>query len=161
MKSRTGTHADKEDIVSVRRCGYYLQGLLSGTFALVELPNVLLPSFASHLERLQRLLDTPDFAFASHIAPPAAITPEANQAPVYTRSEGFEFDMTCLQDSATGKDGTCLKIRSTQHIQGGSPEEPLLAALKDQTTLDAGQALALVENLNRGLAFTMGPPGTG
>ena len=170
MKSRTGTHArasiqlslaDKEDVASVRRCGYYLQGLLRGTFALVDLPNVLLASFTLHLERLQKLVDTPDFAFASHVAPAAATTPEVTQAPVYTRSEGFEFDMTCLQDAAIGKDGTCLKICPTQHSQEGLLKESLLEALKDQTTLDAGQAVALVENLNRGLAFTQGPPGTG
>ena len=170
MKSRTGTHArasiqltlaDKEDVASVRRCGYYLQGLLKGTFALVELPNVLLASFKLQLERLQKLVDTPDFAFASHIAPAAVNTPEVTQAPVYTRSEGFEFDMTCLEDAATGKDGSPLKIRPTQDSQEESSKELFIETLKERTTLDAGQAVALVENLNRALACTMGPPGTG
>ena len=170
MKPRTGTHArasiqlsfaDKRDTASVRRCAYYQQRLMRGTFVLVELPNVLLAGFALHLERLQKLVDSNDFAFAAKIAPSSRVSTEAAQAPSYTKGAGFEFNMTNLKAPSTGPVGTCLSMRPTQFNDGATAKEAILVALKNETTLDEGQAVALVENLNRGLAFTLGPPGTG
>ncbi len=72
------------------------------------------------------------------------------------------YDLTLLQDS--GKKGVFppplhlppFKPGEQSHVQ-----ERWLQELRDKTTLDEGQAIALCENLNRDLAFTQGPPGTG
>ncbi|MCJ1476027.1 hypothetical protein MMC13_004691 [Lambiella insularis] len=168
MKSRTGNHtrssiqlsfADSEDIAAIRRCAYYMHGLIKATFVLVDLPNVLLPSFALHLDRLQKLAISRDFSFAAHIAPSSPTENMAMAPPSYATANGFKFKLNNLKSS---KDD--IAPFEMQPIQSdGQPNDPgaILEALRTRTTLDQGQALALYESLNRGLAMTQGPPGTG
>ena len=166
MKSRTGNHtraaihlsfADKDDTQSVSRCAYYMHGLIKASFVLVDLPGVLLAGFALHLDRLQKLAVAPDFAFASQIAPQDYSGHIEIQPPSYASGGDFKYNLQELQTKQN--DGTPLSIRP---IRSDSRNEDLcmtLQALKTQTSLDEGQAVALYENLSRELGMTQGPPG--
>ena len=168
MKSRTGNHsraslqltfADKNDIAGVRRCAYYINGLIKASFVLVDLPGVLLAGFALHLDRLQKMAIKPDFAFASQIAPTSFAEPYAISPPAYATGKDFEFNLQDLQAPKHGNDSFTMRTKGSDGSSGNCIAD--LEALRNKTTLDEGQAVALYESLNRGLAMTQGPPGTG
>ena len=167
MKHRTGNHsraaiqlsfADRHDIASIRRCASYMRRLIKATFVLVDLPNVLLAGFALHLDRLQKLATAPDFAFASQIAPsePSEIVPVL--PPKYATRANFKYNLQDLR--AEKNDVASFTMRPTQSTLTNDSQSTI-DALMARTSLDQGQAVALFENLNRGLAMTQGPPGTG
>lgn len=84
------------------------------------------------------------------------------QAPVYTTSSDFMYDLTLLQDPGKrGVPSAPLHLPAFRPGEQNQVQERWLQELRNKTTLDEGQALALCENLNRDLAFTQGPPGTG
>ena len=168
MKPRTGNHsraaiqlsfADRNDIPSIRRCVYYMHQLIKATFVLVDFPSVLLPGFALHLDRLQKLALGPDFAFASEIAPREPPAFVSVLPPKYARAPNFYYN---LQDLRSEKDDRATFIMRPPQLMGLLDESrSTLQDLMIRTSLDQGQAKALYENLNRGLALTQGPPGTG
>lgn len=168
MKPRTGNHsraaiqlsfANREDVTSVRRCAYYMHGLIKASFVLVDLPNVLLPGFAHHLDRLQKLAIVPDFAFATQIAPSSPSDNTIMSPPSYATSQGFKFNLHDLKSSKD--DGASFEMQPVKPDAEYNDSSTILEALRTRTSLDQGQAVALYENLNRGLAMTQGPPGTG
>jgi hypothetical protein len=71
----------------------------------------------------------------------------------------FRFDLASLRDLQDGK-GKCL-LPAEGILTSPDELNRFLYELWRDTTLDKGQALALIENLSRELAFTQGPPGTG
>lgn len=116
--------------------------------SLVEFPGILLASFQSTLQALQRMSRTLDLPFAELIAPDVQ-SPHtlATQPPAYTRRRGFKFNLSCL----TG--GEPLEL---------TPGKPLdFEKLRKTSTLDEAQQVAVVQALSMGLALIQGPPGTG
>ncbi|MCJ1282587.1 hypothetical protein MMC26_001912 [Xylographa opegraphella] len=168
MKSRTGNHkraavqltfADRHDTASISRCAAYMQRLIKSSFVLADFPKVLLAGFASHLDRLQKLALDPDFAFASRIAPcdPSAIVPVL--PPKYATGLNFQYNLQALR--AQRDDKASFTMRPTRQTDANDKFQLLVEELISNTTLDRGQAVALVETLSRDFAMTQGPPGTG
>ena len=167
MKPRTGNHsrasvqlvfANPNDIAAVRRCAYYIDGLINASFVLLDLPNVLLAGFALHLDRLQKMAIKPDFAFASQIAPTNSSKTTVISPPAYATGKDFQFNLQDLQAQEQRSRSFTMRTKGSDGSSGNCVAD--LKALKDKTTLDEGQAVALYESLNRGLAMTQGPPGT-
>ena len=134
-----------------------LDRLLEGSdekLSLVEFPGVLLPAFRPTLEALQSMSETLDVAFADILAPTSTpANPDRNitvQPPTYATRPGFSFNLAAVTTS-----GTALR-----YIPGVKAEETI-AQLQMHSTLDLGQAEAVVSSLSRSLALIQGPPGTG
>ncbi|MCJ1432454.1 hypothetical protein MMC27_001810 [Xylographa pallens] len=168
MKTRTGNHsraaiqlsfADRQDILSVRRCAFYMHRLIKATFVLVDLPNVLLAGFALHLDRLQKLALDPNFAFSKQIAPTNVSDVLTILPPKYATGPNFQYNLQDLR--AEKNDRAVFTMRPTQHGSVKGESQATIEALLARTSLDRGQAAALHDSLNRGFAMTQGPPGTG
>ncbi|OTA83205.1 hypothetical protein M434DRAFT_378439 [Hypoxylon sp. CO27-5] len=117
--------------------------------SLVEFPGVLLPSFKPTLSALQRLSKTLDLPFTDLLAPisdgPTQVT---IPMPLYATKPGFVFNLKCL----TSDESDLLF----------SPQDaPDPFELCARSSLDEGQAIALLNSLKRSLALIQGPPGTG
>ncbi|KAI7270370.1 hypothetical protein KC345_g7443 [Hortaea werneckii] len=122
--------------------------------SLVEFPGVLLPAFQPTLRAMQRLSATLEVPFADVLAP---VSTTANptrdieiQPPNYATRPGFEFDFSAV---TTG--GEALRFTPGRDIEG------VAAELARHSSLDHGQARAVVSSLSRSLALIQGPPGTG
>lgn len=122
--------------------------------SLVEFPGVLLPAFQTTLRAMQRLSETLEVPFADVLAP---VSTTANptrhieiQPPNYATRPGFEFDLSAV---TTG--GEALRFTPGRDIEG------LAAELAQHSSLDHGQAKAVVSSLSRSLALIQAPPGTG
>lgn len=88
-----------------------------------------------------------DIARSRRASPSDAIAP-----PVYTTMPGFEFDLSVLLENG----GPCaLDVRDPQSVAEA------VKVLREHSSLDNTQALALVETLGREVALINGPPGTG
>ncbi|KAF3059448.1 NFX1-type zinc finger-containing protein 1 [Daldinia childiae] len=117
--------------------------------SLVEFPGILLPSFKPTLSALQQIFRTLDLPFAELLASSADGPTEVNiPPPLYATKSGFVFNLSCLTS-----DGNELKFPPEGPI---NPEE-----LCSRSSLDEGQATALLNSLKRSLALIQGPPGTG
>ncbi|KAI0848817.1 P-loop containing nucleoside triphosphate hydrolase protein [Daldinia vernicosa] len=117
--------------------------------SLVEFPGILLPSFKPTLSALQQIFMTLDLPFSELLAPSSDGPTEANiSPPLYATKPGFGFNLRCLTI-----DGNDLKFSPQDTI---NPEE-----LCSRSSLDKGQATALLNSLKRSLALIQGPPGTG
>ena len=116
--------------------------------SLVEFPGVLLASFQSTLQALQKMSRSLDLPFADIIAPDTqSPNTMAMQPPAYTQRRGFRFNLSCL----TGGEPLVL-----------TPGQPFdFEKLRKNSTLDDAQQAAVVQALGTGLAFIQGPPGTG
>ena len=135
--------------------------LLVASFVLVELPGLLLPGFGLHLGKLQKLAESPVIAFGSQVAPTTTSLKHVLSPPSYAAGNDFQYDLNGIRSDVAICRNSTLSIRPMPH-SGHDPQiGNVLRDLKDQTTLDDGQAIALYESLSRGLAFTQGPPGTG
>ncbi|KAI7220673.1 hypothetical protein KC333_g2243 [Hortaea werneckii] len=122
--------------------------------SLVEFPGVLLPAFQPTLRAMQRLSETLEVPFADVLAP---VSTTANptrdveiQAPNYATRPDFQFDLSAV---TTGE----KVLRFTP----GRDVESVAAELAQYSSLDHGQAEAVVSSLSRSLALIQGPPGTG
>lgn len=124
---------------------------------MVEYPKVLLAGFYHCLKQLQALLHKHTLPFLEHIAPSTDTQVLKVEPPAYARKDGFQFDLSRLKKSQATEDRRKLLMPGREDLDS----QPVLIKLRDHTTLDRGQAQALVENLRRELAFTQGPPGTG
>jgi hypothetical protein len=168
MKSKTGNHsrasvqlsfADRSDSLGVRRCVHYTQGLLQGTFVLVDLPNLLLNSFVHCLKRLQKFAVTPAFAFSKYLTPSGSSNCVTFPPPAYASASGYEFNLGDIR--AQKKDSAPIRLQPRKSATTEEEVYATLELLKTQTTLDQGQAVAFYDSLSQALAMTIGPPGTG
>ncbi|KAI2777836.1 P-loop containing nucleoside triphosphate hydrolase protein [Daldinia loculata] len=117
--------------------------------SLVEFPGILLPSFKPTLSALQQIFLTLDLPFAELLASSADGPTEVGiSPPLYATKSGFVFNLRCLT-----LDGNDLKFSPQGAI---NPQE-----LCSRSSLDEGQATALLNSLKRSLALIQGPPGTG
>ena len=122
--------------------------------SLVEFPGVLLPAFQPTLRAMQRLSETLEVPFADVLAPVSTIANSTRdieiQPPNYATRPGFEFDLSAV---TTG--GESLRFIPGRDMEGVAVE------LAHHSSLDHGQAKAVVSSLSRSLALIQGPPGTG
>lgn len=128
------------------------------SLALVEYPKLLYAGFSNALHRLQEMSDD-SYSFSHYISPALEIYHNHSaqlipvQLPSYSRRSDFAFDLQPL----TGRSDSLFTLRD---LCTDKLAETLLH-LAHHTTLDAGQARALLCSLTRELAFTQGPPGCG
>ncbi|KAL7619742.1 hypothetical protein AAE478_010284 [Parahypoxylon ruwenzoriense] len=123
--------------------------LPSNQRSLVEFPGILLPSFKPTLSALQQIYNTLDLPFTDLLAPPLDDSAEANiPPPLYAMKPGFAFNLESLTF-----DKSDLMV-SPQNSP--DPQE-----LCKRSSLDKGQATALLNALKRSLSLIQGPPGTG
>ncbi|KAK0303252.1 hypothetical protein LTR82_017616 [Friedmanniomyces endolithicus] len=122
--------------------------------SLVEFPGVLLPAFKPTLQAMQSMSETLDVPFGDILAP--ASTPDnpgrhTNVVPpTYATKPGFSFDLSSITYA-----GSALQLTL------GTNTEDMIDQLTRCSTLDQGQAEAVVRSLSRSLALIQGPPGTG
>ena len=179
MKFKTGNHerasvrlalTDPDDTGKVREMAYYAQNIYDDVkLFLVDLSSILPVSFVLHLDRLQKLSISEDFAFRDKLAPKDPLEHFALEAP--THEKGFKYNLNCLKkDPANDLEDFCMTPHSIDVSNTSyQPSQPRLSQedkktieqLKERTTLDEGQATALFEALNRDLPLIQGPPGTG
>ncbi|KAH8702683.1 hypothetical protein GQ44DRAFT_732776 [Phaeosphaeriaceae sp. PMI808] len=133
------------------------QALGDNTYAqlsLVEFPGVLLPSFEPTLKAMQRISGSLDMPFPHILAPTS--TPENPdreidiQPPLYATKPGFKFDLSKI---TTGN--APLYFAPSDSIKDAADQ------LAQMSTLDLGQAEAVVSSLAHSVALVQGPPGTG
>ncbi|KAL8658342.1 MAG: hypothetical protein Q9226_001086 [Calogaya cf. arnoldii] len=131
-------------------------------FVIVEFPKVLVAGFYWILKHLQFLSSSnTEIAFSKLIAPFDAQRIEPIAAPAYSNSGSFPFDLSVLQGADKLDCPNPPQIDPEFMLLEPGKQQNIIENLCSATTLDHGQALALCENLSRGLAFTQGPPGTG
>ena len=125
-----------------------------GHMELVEFPGVLVPAFLPTLIALQKMSKTLDLPFADLILQTSTgIDKEATVAPPeYATAADFRFDLKAVST----QEETYLHVKAD-----GSHDDFDMKEFKASTSLDSGQADALIASLSRGLAITQGPPGTG
>ena len=105
-------------------------------------------------------LSEEEMAFSPLIAG-NSITDGSNEPPKYKEGEDLTYDLRVLRNQDNAQREDTLTLRPRNHFHNQQAQQPILNALRHETTLDDGQAKALCETLSRGLAFTQGPPGTG
>ncbi|KAL8853505.1 MAG: hypothetical protein Q9221_001664 [Calogaya cf. arnoldii] len=131
-------------------------------FVIVEFPKVLVAGFYWILKHLQFLSSSnTEIAFSKLIAPFDPQRLESIAAPAYSNSGSSPFDLSVLQGADKLDCPAPPKIDPEFMLLGPVEQQNIIENVCSTTTLDHGQALALCENLSRGLAFTQGPPGTG
>lgn len=146
----------------MRRLLYNKKGLLSEKFVLIEFPGVLLTGFSFCLKHLQDLSrNEEEIAFSSLIAPSTATMSPSNPPPRYTTATDFSYKCGILQQENKAEGLSALALDPNLVASNPKHQKGFIEILRQNTTLDDGQASALCENLCRGLAFTQGPPGTG
>ncbi|KAI9675804.1 MAG: hypothetical protein M1829_003229 [Trizodia sp. TS-e1964] len=141
----------------VRRIVSYAKSEYHGTFLLVEFPKTLLAGFSHCLKQLQQQINLNTLPFSDYITSPGfSLQPKVIKPPAYSLVENFSFNLNCLklQDSKNPDDLKLPVYEPDQRIS-------YINLVKNETTLDEGQAEALCDNLTRELAFCQGPPGTG
>ncbi|MCJ1462198.1 hypothetical protein MMC07_000798 [Pseudocyphellaria aurata] len=171
MKVRTGNElrasillsfADRQDIEAVRRLLYIMQGHLLERFVLVEFPGALLAGYSFCLKKLQELSgNKTEIAFSSLIAPSDSSSSPIPAQPRYTTAKNFTYNCDVLRSAEYHEKYSQMTLNPELMRTNETYHKEFLRLLAEQTTLDNGQAVALCENLCRGLAFTQGPPGTG
>lgn len=132
--------------------GVMLRAFQSGQPAqrsLVEFPGILLPSFKPTLSALQQIFKSLDIPFADLLAPSSDGPAEVSiPPPLYSTKPQFKYNLKCLTS-----DGENLLFSP---YDTPDPQE-----LCSRSSLDEGQAIALLNVLRRSLALIQGPPGTG
>lgn len=155
------TFADPSNVDAVRRLLYNSQGLLHERFVLVELPSTLYAGFYWTLKQLQNQSQGEDpIAFLDTIASGPGVSPEVSP-PKYTSAEGFAYQLDVLRQKGTFEGKDSLVLKPNDLVANEELKYDFIDTVCRETTLDRGQAVALCENLCRGLAFTQGPPGAG
>ncbi|EZG72218.1 putative NF-X1 finger and helicase domain protein [Gregarina niphandrodes] len=135
----------------------YRRQHMKSDLRLVEFPGVVLESFRSTLEALKSMARSMTMPFAQFLAPEDPARALQVPPPTYSLAPDFAFDLSCLKkrdgdfSSRTVTEGPLLKVGETFDV----------AELEEVTTLDHGQAVALINALQRSIALIQGPPGTG
>jgi hypothetical protein len=132
-----------------------LSQVVSGTSyvqqSLVEFPGILLAAFEPTLKAMQRMSDSLDMPFSHILAPmPTHEKEMLVKPPMYATKPGFRFDLSTI---------TCGN-RSLSFAPSDNMTEATVQ-LADNSTLDMGQAEAVISCLARSFAIVQGPPGTG
>ncbi|KAF9548776.1 hypothetical protein EC957_005710 [Mortierella hygrophila] len=126
---------------------------------MIEFPGSF---FEGHRTTLRTLRDSRPsvLPFGKYIALTGEDTSRSHRAsapgvidpPVYTAMPGFKFDLSVLLENG----GLCtLDVRDPQSVNQA------VTVLRERSSLNNTQALALVETLGREVALISGPPGTG
>ncbi|KAL8982515.1 MAG: hypothetical protein Q9177_005248, partial [Variospora cf. flavescens] len=172
MKPTTGNHlrasvvasfADPQDTDAVRQTLYGLKGHgPKQKFVIAAFPNVLVAGYFWILKHLQHLSSSnAEISFSDFIAPSSAQSKLPIGVPAYSENDASTFDLSILQDPIKKGIEQAPKVGSQFLESTLADRNTLIDNICLATTLDQGQAIALCENLSRGLAFTQGPPGTG
>lgn len=140
------------EVEKVLNCfGPARQSTPDAQYALLEFPGVVLPAFEPTLAALQNMSAIGDFPFADILAPlvQSSDAPSEAAIPAYAAGPGFRYDLSPIT-----RDGAEFFLH---------PDGVLDAAkeLTEASSLDHGQAQAVVSALTRSLALIQGPPGTG
>ncbi|KAL9107511.1 MAG: hypothetical protein Q9227_007613 [Pyrenula ochraceoflavens] len=162
--------AERDNTDDLLRITRNIQGLGTSRFVLVEFPGALYAGFRYHLKKLQEL-QTTDIAFSEQLAPrsqrqrsivnslsepsPGQNLPFQNPPllkPAYTSHPDYEVNLKPLT-------GVEQRLPITAFEEGS--REATIEFLRDHSSLDDGQTVALCDTLSRDIAFTQGPPGTG
>ncbi|GAB7354884.1 hypothetical protein MBLNU459_g5523t2 [Dothideomycetes sp. NU459] len=122
--------------------------------SIVEFPRVLLPFFQPTLQAMQRIVERADIPFSDILAPvPSYVNSDRKievGPPTFATKPGFRYDLSSITSSKEH-----LYFSRTDSI------EHTAALLAQKSTLDLGQAEAVVASLTRSVALVQGPPGTG
>ncbi|KAK3618085.1 hypothetical protein LTR22_026493 [Elasticomyces elasticus] len=122
--------------------------------SLVEFPGVLLPASRPTLEAMQSMSVALDVPFGDILAPTSTSNSPDLQfsviPPVYATTPDFSFDLSSITSGG-----------SALHLVLGTNTDDTIDRLTRRSTLDRGQAQAVVQSLSRSLALIQGPPGTG
>lgn len=141
---------------------FVLHSLLSQALAdtasvqrsLVEFPGILLPAFEPTLKAMQRMSETLDMPFSDILAPTSSTDGGERESdiaqPTYATKPGFQFDLSSIT-----QDNTPLSFMPDQNIARAADR------LAELSTLDPGQAVAVISCLARSFGIVQGPPGTG
>ncbi|KAJ5338531.1 hypothetical protein N7452_005259 [Penicillium brevicompactum] len=122
--------------------------------SLIEFPGVLLASFEPSLKALQTMKAKEDLPFPELLAP-WSLNPSNSPktwTPLYASQSGFAYNLRCL-----------LNTDVNFYVQPGDfpTQRKQTQYLQENSTLDHGQASALIRCLNRRIGLIQGPPGTG
>ncbi|KAH7090017.1 AAA domain-containing protein [Paraphoma chrysanthemicola] len=127
---------------------------LSVQRSLVEFPGILLPAFKPTLKAMQRMSENLDMPFPNILAPASTTYAGGRESdisqPTYATKPGFRFDLSSITHN-----NTPLSFIPGQNIARAADR------LAERSTLDLGQAVAVVSCLERSFAIVQGPPGTG
>ncbi|KAI1880421.1 hypothetical protein JX265_002042 [Neoarthrinium moseri] len=118
---------------------------------LIEFPTVLLASFKPMLSALREVHGSHGVPFGDllvSVRQPQNPSATNIPPPAYTIKNKFEFDLSCIT-----LDGGRFAYNPRK--------EPVVDELCRRSSLDEGQAKALLNTLRRRLALIQGPPGTG
>lgn len=131
-----------------------IEGSGYAQLSIVEFPGVLLPSFEPTLKAMQHISETLDMPF-SHILAPASGPEHPNeemdvQPPTFATRPGFKYDLSKVTTA-----------NEAFHFTPGEDITDAAAKLAQSSTLDLGQAQAVIGSLARSFAAIQGPPGTG
>ncbi|KAF2680876.1 P-loop containing nucleoside triphosphate hydrolase protein [Lentithecium fluviatile CBS 122367] len=138
--------ADEKDARIIAE--YYTGRKSNRGLTLLEFPKVLIQAFQPTLASLQSMIGKKDLPFTDLLASSGEHIVSHIEPPVYSKQEGFRFDLSCLTS-----ENTPLAL---------SPNQPFdLQELVKSSSLDEKQGEALVHALTRRLAIIQGPPGTG
>lgn len=122
--------------------------------SLVEFPGILLPAFEPTLKAMQRMSQDLDMPFSQILAPMSSLDEGVREAyiepPVYATKPGFKFDLSKITRNNT----------PLWFVPGHDMSEAAIL-LATKSTLDTGQAQAVISCLARSFAIVQGPPGTG
>lgn len=143
----------------------FFHGQYALEMSLVEFPAILVPAFQPTLAALQNMSARLDMPFADVLVQDPADMPGNTDPgdvggptglrcvppPAYALANTFEFDLSAVSDSS-------MRLKLDVN---GRPVEFDKEAFKRSTSLDAGQAEALIHSLCHCFAITQGPPGTG
>ncbi|KAI9781350.1 MAG: hypothetical protein M1816_002396 [Peltula sp. TS41687] len=127
----------------------YLINRIHSQKSLVEFPGVLLPSFRPTLQALQEMSRHGEVPFAEFlVSSPGQKEETYILPPAYALQDRFRFDISCL-------------LNNGGHLILSPREQFDFQTLREGSTLDDAQGVALVNALCRRLALIQGPPGTG
>ncbi|KAF2092264.1 P-loop containing nucleoside triphosphate hydrolase protein, partial [Saccharata proteae CBS 121410] len=114
---------------------------------LVEQPGTLVPSFKPSLDVLQEYSQTRNMPFADLLCCSGQTGLITMAPPAYSNDE-FRFNLRSIM-----KDGRSAFLTPHKHFE--------MDVLREGSSLDEGQAKALVNALTSRIALIQGPPGTG
>lgn len=124
------------------------------TLSIVEFPGVLLASFEPTLRALQQTSESLDMPFSQILAPTSSPeNPEQEidvQPPTFATKPMFKYDLSKITT-----DNQPFSFTPSEDITDSATE------LAQISSLDMGQAHAVVASLARSFAAIQGPPGTG
>lgn len=122
--------------------------------SLIEFPGVLLASFEPSLKAIQCMKAKKNLPF-SDLLVSWALNPSSSpvtSTPLYASHKEFAYNLRCLLNT---------DVDFYVHPGDTQTQGKQVQYLEEHSTLDHGQALALINCLNRRLGLIQGPPGTG